>query len=156
MNPTAGIVPHPHAENKDAPSTRAIAPADVTGNVYLASSLATYHTPRYARMCNRAHTCFPKATILPARDLFTSNESWRAGWPAVLASCAALAFFADDAGWIGYGVWTEMHDAARAGLPIWYLSRTGAPHPLERLTFTVDEDDWRQYASVALTPVRVR
>lgn len=122
-------------------------PATLAGRVYLASSLPTFATDRYGRMVEHAGARFPRATILPARDLFESNAGWRRRWPRVLRSLAALAVFADAEGWIGNGVWSEVRDALRRGLPVYFLTDDGAAHPWETVAVADrNPDDWRRYA----------
>lgn len=121
--------------------------------VYLASPLTTYRTPRYDRMIEAARQRFPGATILPARGLFFGARDWLNRWPAVLETLAGIAFFTDEAGWIGKGVFTELMDARDAGLPIWVLTDDGAVHsPYAFAISGVDEEDWRQYARIQVMP----
>lgn len=96
----------------------------ITGRVYVASSLHTFDTPRYGTELARIRERFPHAEIVPARGLFGSHADWKRGWPGILATIDALVFFADDDGYVGLGVWTELCDAGAHGIPIWYL----APH----------------------------
>jgi len=132
---------------RNAPPAAAIR-THLTGNVYLASSLSTYRAPRYDRMLNASRAHFPQARVRTARSLFTSNQEWRARWPAVLTSSTALVFFVDAAGYIGKGVYQEIHDADMYGIPVWFLTDDGTMYDLNTLSFTVDEDDWKQYARV--------
>jgi hypothetical protein len=124
----------------------------ITGRVYVASPLHTFDTPRYSTELARIRERFPHAEIVPARGLFRSNADWKRAWPAILATIDALVFFADDDGYVGYGVWTELCDADARGIPIWYL----APH--NRLYEFGDSDDvqvslrpwdWKQFAMIA-------
>lgn len=127
----------------------------ITGRVYVASSLHTFDTPRYNTELARITEHVPHAEIMPARSLFTSHAEWRRGWPNILTTIDALVFFADDDGYVGYGVWTELCDANERGIPIWYL----APHG--RLYEFGDSDDvqvslqpsnsMRQFAMIAYT-----
>ena len=122
--------------------------------VYVASSLHTFNTPRYDVELNRIRTRFPDAAIIPARGRFHSNRAWRRGWPKLLASIDAVVFFADDDGFIGLGVWTELCDADERGIPISYL----APHG-EFYDFNDSGDvqvalrpwDWQRFAMIAYT-----
>lgn len=134
----------PMSPNDDASSP----PVHLTGKVYVASPLTTYQTPRYDCMCATVRTLFPHADVLPARGLFASNAGWRARWPALLPTLAAVVFFTDDAGWIGKGVWAEISGAAHAGVPVALLTDGGSLYDIGSLAFHVDEDDWRQYAHV--------
>lgn len=106
-------------------------PATLTGRIYVASSLPTFATDRYGRMVGHAAAHFPRATILPARDAFRSNDEWRRRWPGVLDSLAAVAFFDDGAGFIGRGTLDEITDAARRGLPVYYLTPSGVLLPCD-------------------------
>lgn len=122
-------------------------------SVYLASPLTTYRTPRYDRMVDAARAAVTDATILPARGLFFGARDWLIRWPAVLATLSGVVFFTDEAGWIGKGVFTELMDAAAAGLPIGLLTDDGAVHPPDAFAITdVDEEDWRQYARIMVAP----
>jgi hypothetical protein len=96
----------------------------ITGRVYVASSLHTFDTPRYNTELARIREHFPHAEIVPARGLFGSNAHWKRRWPDILTTIDALVFFADDDGYVGLGVWTELCHADERGIPIWYQ----APH----------------------------
>ncbi len=96
----------------------------ITGQVYVASPLHTFSTARYNTELQRIRTHFPHADIMPARGLFTSNADRKRGWPGILTTIDALVFFADDDGYVGLGVWTELCHADERGIPIWYQ----APH----------------------------
>lgn len=150
------IVPRPDAENKGAPSTLSIAPTDVTGTVYLASPLSTYHTPRYDRMCEHVRNLFPNATVLPARDCGFTRATWLPRWRTMLPTLVAVVFFRDEAGMIGKGVYTEILDADARGLPIWMVDDAGMAHHADDLWYgDPDEADWRAYVSVT-TDVEMR
>ena len=126
----------------------------ITGRVYVASSLHTFDTPRYSTELARITEHFPNADLLPARGQFTSNADWKRGWSDILTTIDALVFFADDDGYVGYGVWAELTDADARGIPIWYLA------PYGRLYEFGDSDavevclrpwDWKQFAMIAYT-----
>lgn len=118
--------------------------------VYVASPLSTYHTPRYEAMLAHIAARFPAAEILPARDLFGSTAEWRARWPQTLASIDAICVFPDESRWVGRGVWTEVRDAAAAGLPVWVVADDGIIHTLDDVRIiSIDPEDWRQYALLA-------
>jgi len=126
----------------------------ITGRVYVASSLSTYSTPRYARELERIRAFFPHADILPARDLFRSNDDWRRRWPELLTTLQAVVFFADDDGYIGYGVWTELTDALDQNIPVRYLTPEGRLYEIsaddgDLETTAFRPWDWRQFATVA-------
>lgn len=128
--------------------------SQVTGRIYVASSLSTYDTPRYARELERIRALFPHADILPARDQFTSNEQWRRGWPEILRTLQAVVFFADDDGYIGFGVWTELTAALDRDIPIRYLASNGHLHEIsaddgEIETTAFRPWDLRQFAMIA-------
>jgi len=155
MNFFTDSIPHPDAANNAVLPIQDGVPADVTGNVYLASPLSTYHTPRYDHMCDRVRKLFPLAALVPARDCGFTRTTWLPRWQVMLPTLAAVVVFTDDAEWIGKGVWTEITTARITGIPVWFLTDDEVLHRLENLTFTVDEDDWKQYAHVALAPVGV-
>lgn len=143
----------------NAPSIASPEPGDlsrITGRVYVASSLSTYRTPRYDRMVASVREQFPHATILPARDQFTSNHDWRRRWPDLLPTLQGVVFFADNDGYVGYGVWTELNDALDRGIPVRYLTPNGGlceisaeDGEIEVLAFR--PWDWRQFAMIAYT-----
>ncbi len=120
--------------------------------LYLAAPLSTYNTPRYEWALLWLRTCAPPGVpIIHARDAFTSTADWRARWPAVLARLAGLVFIADEAGYIGAGVWREMGDALAHGLPVLYLDDRGDVHPYHALHFgPANADNWRRYRLVTL------
>lgn len=118
------------------------------GRVYVASSLSTYATPEYARNLDRIAELFPDAEILAPRDLFTSNSDWLRKWPGVVAQIDALIFFQDAQGYIGYGVWTEIHDAIDHGIPVSLLADSSL-HPWSTVEISERQpDNWRQYARI--------
>lgn len=136
------------------PSQHPCDPSRITGRLYVASPLSTFNTPRYDSELQHLRAHFHHADIVPARGLFTSNAEWKRGWPDILSTIDALVFFADDDGYVGYGVWTELSDAYERGIPIWYQ----APH--NRLYEFGDSDDvqvslrpwgWKQFAMIAYT-----
>jgi len=135
---------------RNAPSATAIR-THLTGNVYVASSLSTFRTARYDWMFSATRAHFPEARVRTARSLFTSNQEWRARWLSVLTSSTALVFFLDAAGYIGKGVHQEIHDAGAYGIPVWFLDDEGVLHDLSAVIFTVNEDNWKQYAHVHVT-----
>lgn len=111
-------------------------PSIITGPVYIASSLSTYRTPRYDRMIESIRTLFPQSNAMPARDQFTSNADWRRKWPDILPTIAAVVFFDDGDGYLGLGVWTEITDCFRIGLPLWYIDDDGGLHHIDGGTFS--------------------
>ncbi len=124
--------PHNRAANQ---STTHVEPTTITDPVYLASPLGTFRTPRYGAKLAATRAHFPRADVLPARELFTSNADWRRRWPAILPTLRALVFFDDDAGYLGLGTWAELADVYRAGVPVWYLDDAGDLHRLDAATF---------------------
>lgn len=129
-------------------------PSRITGRVYVASSLSTYSTARYEQMIDAARSHYPQATILPARDQFTSTDDWRRRWPELLNTLQAVVFFADDDGYIGYGVFTELTDALDRGIPVRYLAPNGGLYEIsaddgEIETTAFRPGDWRQFATIA-------
>lgn len=130
------------------------------GRVYVASPIQTYATPRYDAMLARLRQLLPQAEVLPARDLFTSNEDWRQRWPVLLPTLDALVFF-DHRGSIGRGVYQEIEDAAAAGLTVFYLPHPAAellPYDGEHVRILPHGRSWERYAEVLylLTPEMLR
>lgn len=104
-------------------------PTATAGRVYLASPLSTYGTERYERALESVRAKFPRASILPARDLFASNADWRERWRGIVRTLAAVVFFDDADGCIGAGTEQEITDAYRAGVPVLFLT----PPPFDAL-----------------------
>lgn len=126
----------------------------ITGRVYVASSLHTFDTPRYGTELARIREHFPHAEIVPARGLFGSNADWKRGWPALLPTIDALVFFADDDGYVGLGVWTELCDADERGIPICYLAPHGRLYEFgdsDAVQVSLRPWDWKQFAMMAYT-----
>lgn len=125
------------------------------GRVYLASSLHTYATPEYSRYLNTLAGLLPDAKILPARDLFRSNDDWRHRWPDILPTLDALVYVEDRDGYIGRAVYTEIIDALAQGIPVRYLAPAGHLYELateddgEPVLTAFHPFDWRQFAQLA-------
>jgi hypothetical protein len=86
--------------------------------------------------------------MLSSRDMFRSSAEWRAKWALVLTSMDALAFIVDSDGYIGRGVWQEIHDAADRAIPV-YCLHDGRLTPLAALQFDLSPlDSYRQWARV--------
>ncbi len=124
--------------------------------VYIASSLSTYDTPRYAAMLTRLRDLLPDAELLSARDLFTCNADWLRKWPEILPTLAAVVFF-DDRGSVGLGVYQEVEDAQSVRLPVFYLPHPAAdlmPYDGEIVRLLPHGRSWAHYADVVymLTP----
>lgn len=140
------ILAYPHALNKQEYLS-----VSLVGYLYLASPLTTYDTPRYDQMVNLARHQFPSARLMPSCGLFVDSQDWLRRWSAVLTTLAGVAFFTDEAGWIGKGVYSELCDADAAGLPIWLLMDDDTIHaPDAFILAEPNEDDWRQYARVCI------
>lgn len=137
----------------DAASSRNL--RTITGRVYVASSLSTYDTPRYDRMIDAVRSHLPQATILPARDQFTSNQDWRRCWPDLLPTLDAIVYFEDRDGCVGYGVFTEISDALARGIPVRLLTPDGRLYDIatdddgEIELAAFHPNDWRQFAQIA-------
>jgi len=99
--------------------------ADVEGIVYLASPKPTFGTKLARRMIGRARKLFPRAGVIAAGDLFTSNEDWLKRWPFTLGAFAGLAFFSEADGTVGLGVCKEVADAQALDLPVVFLDDEG-------------------------------
>lgn len=126
----------------------------ITGRVYVASPLHTFDTPRYGRELARIRERFPHAEILPSRGLFTCNADWKRGWPDLLTTLDALVFFADEDGYVGLSVWTELGDADERGIPIWYLAPHGRLYEFgdsDAVEVSLRPWDWKQFAMIAYT-----
>jgi hypothetical protein len=121
--------------------------------VYVASPLATYQTARYDRMLAQAQAHFPDADLLPARGLYHDSAHWRATWPQHLRRITGLLFFADPDSSIGRGVFAELADAKRRGLPLHYLRGDGTLIPCDEVVVELLDDgvSWRRYARVGPT-----
>lgn len=125
--------------------------------IYLASPLQTFNQPRYDRELAQVERHFPDAIILTARGMFRNNQEWRQGWPWLLNGLDAVVFFADDAGFVGKGTWTECMDAYRRGLPVHYLTERGDLYGFidsDDIMVQINPRDWKRYALIsrALTP----
>lgn len=59
--------------------------------------------------------------------MFNATFEWLEQWPGILATLDGLVAFGDEEGWIGRGVFVEVTDALRRGLPVWYLPASGPP-----------------------------
>lgn len=71
----------------------------------------------------------------------------------MLPTLAAVAFFCDRDGTIGAGVFQEIADARRAGLPIFGLTNDVVPQLRTRFALrSFDGADARRFARVAFLP----
>jgi hypothetical protein len=124
--------------------------------IYVASSLGTYHSPRYNRLLRVVRRQFPRGRVIPARGLFRDSNPWRSAWPILRSSISVLVFFPDVCGWIGFGVWRELHDVAALGRPVFLLLDDGRLVPFQHVTFgPVRTDDWIQFARVSARKARM-
>ena len=121
-------------------------------SIYLAAPLTTYGTAAYEAALAGCRARWLEAEIISPRDAFADRAEWLTRWPTVLARCDRLVFIADADGVIGYGVWQEVHDAERRGLPVLYLDAAGRFIPRERVQLRKASErshgDWRSYATV--------
>ena len=106
-------------------STAIVNTADVEGIVYLASPKPTFGTKLARRMMGRARKQFPRAGVIAAGELFTSNEDWLKRWPFVLPAFSGLAFFSEPDGTVGLGLCKEVADARALDLPVVFLDDEG-------------------------------
>jgi hypothetical protein len=124
--------------------------------VYLASPVNTYRSPRYGRLLRAVQQRFPQTRVIPARGLFRDSGYWRSVWPVFLPIISVLVFFPDGGGWIGYGVWQELHDVAALGRPVFLLRDDGRLVPLGQVTFgPIHAHDWVRFARVRACRRRV-
>jgi hypothetical protein len=121
------------------------------GRVYCAAPVTTYESERYGRLLERARESFPGMAILAARDAWRDNADWLARWPDVCRTLDAMVCIPDASGWIGRGVDTEIRDADRMGIPIWWLADDGEliSHRKVRLGPT-NESNWRRYRQISI------
>jgi hypothetical protein len=67
----------------------------------------------------------------------------------MLSTISVLIFFPDEDGWIGLGVWQELHDVAALRRPVFLLRDDGQLVPLPRVSFgAVQRGDWIRFARV--------
>jgi hypothetical protein len=149
----------PSSRETDNPTPTGTQPSTQTGTqtakprrplIYVASPKAVYQTPRYDQMLLHARRHFPNADLLPARDLYLDNQHWRATWPKHLKRISAVVFFADADATLGRGVVTELSDARRQGVPIYYLQDDGSLLPYKQVAVEVLDGgaSWQRYARV--------
>ena len=125
----------------------------VLHTIYLASPMPTYGTARYERPLAACGRQIPHAEILEPRSLFADASDWLQRWPLILTTIDALVFFDDGTGIIGYGVWTELHDAERSGKPVLYLADDEQLHAWSDISVRrLSGDNWRRFARVRLRP----
>lgn len=120
--------------------------------VYLAAPKSEYGTPRYRQLAAVARRSLPNAQIFEARTAYRDNADWRARWPQVLTSIAALVFLATPDGWIGRGVWAELQEAHER-VPVYQLTDLGQLVPYAKLVFSrPDPENWTQHVRVTTCP----
>lgn len=121
--------------------------------VYLAAPKSEYETPRYRRLAAHAKQCFPRAELIEARTVFEDVWDWREHWPDLLQRITVLVFCTTPDGWVGRGVWTEIH-TARPRVPVYYLTDQGALVPFSGLSFSrPNPDDWTRHVRVRVRKV---
>src|SRR5215207_9939743 len=139
----SSVVPGLGCDNKDRTRLeRSPDPTEIEGLVYLAYPLVVHQTPRARRFTTLARRRFPHAEILPACDQFSSNRDWLRRWPDILPTLAAICVFTDEEGWVGAGVWIEVHNALARELPV-YLLTANRVYPWARVE--VIEPETRNY-----------
>lgn len=122
--------------------------------IYLASPIGTYASKRYDRMATMAAGHFPDAMIVPARGLYRDTPEWRARWPNKASQYDALAFFADELGFIGIGVAREIADIEALGRPVHWLNDTGDLLDPRAFVFRKQFDRWSDPTRFALVRPR--
>src|SRR4051794_1348717 len=116
------VVARENSNNQKRSAISAKSPDHIAGQVYLAYPLSVHNTPFARRRIHRARQAFPLADVLPACDLYSSNADWLNRWPQILPTLTALCVFPDEDGWIGMGVWIEVHDALARELPVYVMT----------------------------------
>lgn len=129
----------------------------MTVRIYVASSVQTYNLTNYKTRLRairrQLEAVTPQVCILAARDMFSSNEDWRAKWPSVLRTVDVLVYFGYEtfgrAPSIGYGVHTEIANALHAGKPVFYSAPDSQLYAHNQTCHIQTlEGGWRDYARV--------
>lgn len=121
--------------------------------VYIASPIQTYTEPRYPDMVAQVGLAWPYDDMLPAKSMFASSAEWRSEWPKLVKTLGLLVFFTDKDGFIGKGVKTEIDDALKLKIPVYYLEEnTFYPYNEVHIVLFDNGDDWRHYATVQTLP----
>ncbi len=143
------IVPRPRSTARRDPD-REVARSPL---IYLASPISTYRdTARYVHMLDLARAAFPDAELLPAKGLYSGNESWRRTWPEHLKHITACLFFTDTDESVGLGVMTEIEDCLSHNLPVSLLQDDGSVIEYRRLRIELIDGgmSWRRYKRVTI------
>jgi hypothetical protein len=118
--------------------------------VYLAAPITEYGTERYQRLAGALRARLAGWRILEARDLYVGTCDWLQRWPDVLPTLSHLVFLSTPNGWIGRGVWTEIQDALKHGIPIYYLVDESKLVPFAFVTCSEPSDDYRFHTQVTI------
>lgn len=108
---------------------------------YVASPIPTYHTPLYTEMRKVIPNIMKKIAgehknkLLFAKGMYKDAEVWKQKWPVTIQEqvTGGTVFFTDSEGYIGKGVYTEVEDTLKKGLPVYLVLRNGQYFPITSL-----------------------
>ena len=97
--------------------------------VYLAAGVNMYTEPTYDAALAMVRAQWLDATLVHARDAFTSTQDWLERWPVMAPTIDALVIVPHPDGTTGLGVYTEATLVRRLGTPV-YVVEEGQLTPL--------------------------
>jgi hypothetical protein len=125
--------------------------SDEPSLIYLACSAPLLGMDRYETQLGRVRARFPTCEIIEPLRHWADVGAWLRGWRTTVRVIDLLVFFTDDLGFVGRGVWDEVHSAASHGVAVRFLTDDGRFVPEERFELFLDEyGDWREYAMVGI------
>jgi hypothetical protein len=89
-------------------------------------------------------------TFQCSKNLYEGSYDWRMKWPRLLEKeiTGGTLFFTDLTGSIGKGVWTEIEDTRKKGLPVYLITPDKKVHPFDAIAWFSNDNDWKHYKRV--------
>jgi|SRR5579859_2253570 len=121
---------------------------------YVTCSLSMHEHPDYDRVIQQIWSILQyirpddENKLVEARGLYSGGKDWQEKWPKVRDSLTGGLFFTVDVdGYIGRGVYTEVLDTIKKGLPCYLVMPDGNFFPITDFSGPafIDGPDWRTY-----------
>ena len=132
---------------------------------YVASPIQTYNTPLYSHMREVLPASLEKLVHAPvellyAEGMYRSAQHWLETWPVILQTrvTGGTVFFTDADRYIGRGVYVEIQDTLKKGLPVFLALPDGKllfvptlrTKPQHKVHFSPLTSNWKHYSLVTV------